>query len=195
MLAIVFVAGTFGLNFQLTSALMATGVFHRGPGEYGLLGSFLAVGSLTGALLAARRESPRTTLVVGGAVGFGLLEVAAGFAPSYVAFALLTPLLGLAALTMITSANTYLQVTTEAGMRGRVMALYLTVFMGGTPLGSPLIGWLGEAFGPRWTLWLGGAVTALGALAAHLLLGPRRAAAAAPGRRRRGAREVPAQPF
>ncbi len=195
VLAIVFVAGTFGLNFQLTSALMATGVFHRGPGEYGLLGSFLAVGSLTGALLAARRESPRTTLVVGGAVGFGLLEVAAGFAPSYVAFAVVTPLLGLAALTMITSANTYLQVTTEAGMRGRVMALYLTVFMGGTPLGSPLIGWLGEAFGARWTLWVGGAVTAVGALAAHVQLSPRRAVETPPGRRRRGAREVPAQPF
>lgn len=189
VLAIVFVAGTFGLNFQMTSALMATGVFHRGPAEYGLLGSFLAVGSLTGALLAARREKPRPELIVAGAVVFGLLEVAAGFAPSYVVFALLTPLLGLAALTMITSANAYLQVTTEAGMRGRVMALYLTVFMGGTPVGAPLIGWVGEAFGPRWTLWLGGGVTELGALTAHLLLGAR------PGSRRHsGGRSGPGGP-
>ncbi|GGO90188.1 MFS transporter [Nocardioides phosphati] len=192
VLAIVFVAGTFGLNFQMTSALMATGVFHRGPGEYGLLGSFLAVGSLSGALLAARRETPRPALIVGGAVVFGLLEVASGFAPSYVVFALLTPLLGLSALTMITSANAYVQVTTEAGMRGRVMALYLTVFMGGTPFGSPLIGWLGEEFGARWTLWLGGGVTAVGALAAHLLLGGRRTLAAAAESRAEAAREAAA---
>ncbi|MDO7868667.1 MFS transporter [Nocardioides jiangxiensis] len=171
VLAIVFVAGTFGLNFQLTSALMATNVFGRGPGEYGLLGSVLALGSLTGALVAARRETPRPRLIVAGAIVFGVLEVAAGSAPSYLLFALAAPLLGFSALTMITAANGYLQVTTEAGMRGRVMALYLTVFMGGTPFGSPLIGWVGEAFGPRWTLWLGGGVTALGALVAHLLLG------------------------
>lgn len=195
VLAVVFVAGTFGLNFQMTSALMATGVFHRGPGEYGLLGSFLAVGSLSGALLAARRESPRPSLIVTGAVVFGLLEVAAGSAPSYVVFALATPFLGLSALTMITSANAYVQVSTEPGMRGRVMALYLTVFMGGTPLGSPLIGWLGEALGPRWTLWLGGGITALGALAAHLLLGGRRSLVAAPPHREEPAPEVPAQSF
>ena len=171
VLAVVFVAGTFGLNFQLTSALMATHVYGRGPGEYGLLGSILALGSLAGALVAARRETPRPRLIVGGAIVLGLLEMAAGSAPSYLLFALAAPLLGFSALTMITSANGYLQVTTEAGMRGRVMALYLTVFMGGTPLGSPLVGWVGEAFGPRWTLWVGGGVTALGALAAHLLLG------------------------
>jgi MFS family permease len=192
VLAVVFVAGTFGLNFQMTSALMATGVFHRGPGEYGLLGSFLAVGSLTGALVAARRETPRPSLIVGGAVVFGLLEVAAGCAPSYLVFALATPLLGLSALTMITSANAYVQVTTEAGMRGRVMALYLTVFMGGTPIGSPLIGWLGEEFGARWTLWLGGGVTAVGALAAHLLLGGRRALVAAAQGREEAGREAAA---
>jgi MFS family permease len=171
VLAVVFVAGTFGLNFQLTSALMATHVYGRGPGEYGLLGSILALGSLTGALVAARRETPRPRLIVAGAIVFGLLEIAAGSAPSYLLFALAAPLLGFSALTMITAANGYLQVTTEAGMRGRVMALYLTVFMGGTPIGSPLVGWVGEAFGPRWTLWVGGGVTAAGALAAHLLLG------------------------
>jgi MFS family permease len=192
VLAVVFVAGTFGLNFQMTSALMATGVFHRGPGEYGLLGSFLAIGSLSGALLAARRETPRPALIVGGAVVFGLLEVAAGSAPSYVVFALATPLLGLSALTMITSANAYVQVTTEAGMRGRVMALYLTVFMGGTPFGSPLIGWLGGEFGARWTLWLGGGVTALGALAAYVLLGGRAALVAAAEGRDEAEREAAA---
>jgi MFS family permease len=164
ILGIVFFAGTFGLNFQMTSALMATEVFDRGPTEYGLLGTFLAVGSLSGALLAARRERVRHRYVVGAAIAFGLLEVVAGLAPSYVAFALLCPLLGLAALTMITSANAHLQLQSAPQMRGRVMALYMMIFIGGTPLGAPFIGWVGETFGARWTLLVGGALTALGAL-------------------------------
>ncbi|WP_101525255.1 MFS transporter [Nocardioides houyundeii] len=167
ILAIVFVAGTFGLNFQLTSALMATEVFGKGPTEYGMLGTFLAVGSLTGALLAARRERVRHRLVVGAALVFGAVEVVSGLAPTYLTFALLAPVLGLTSLTMITAANAYMQMSTESGMRGRVMALYLMVFMGGTPVGAPVLGWIGEAFGARWTLLLGGGITMAGvALAA-----------------------------
>ena len=169
ILAVVFFAGTFGLNFQMTSALMATEVFDKGPTEYGLLGTFMAVGSLAGSLLAAGRVRVRHRMVVGAAVAFGAIEVVAGVAPSYLTFALLCPLLGLAALTMITGANTFMQMNTEAGMRGRVMALYLMVFMGGTPLGSPLIGWVGEVFGARWTLIVGGLVTILGVLAASAI--------------------------
>ena len=123
ILGIVFFTGTFGLNFQMTSALMATEVFGRGPTEYGLLGTFLAVGSLTGSLMAARRERVRHRMVITAAVAFGALEVVAGLAPSYLVFALLCPLLGFAALTMITSANAHLQLHTTPVMRGRVMAL------------------------------------------------------------------------
>lgn len=169
ILAIVFSVGTFGLNFQMTSALMATEIFDRGATEYGLLGSFLAVGSLAGALLAARREVFSLRLVVAAAIAFGLVEVVAGLAPSYVTFALLCPVLGLASLTLITSANGYMQMNSGAGIRGRVMALYLMVFMGGTPIGAPVIGWVGEMFGARWTLILGGVLTVLGvAVAAGL---------------------------
>lgn len=184
ILGIVFFTGTFGLNFQMTSALMATEVFGRGPTEYGLLGTFLAVGSLAGSLLAARRERVRHRMVVGAAVAFGTLEVVAGLAPSYLVFALLCPLLGFAALTMITSANAHLQLGTTPAMRGRVMALYMMIFIGGTPLGSPLIGWVGEAFGARWTLVVGGVATVLGTLlCAALFLGVRRVLTAlrAPG--------------
>ncbi|WP_460734029.1 MFS transporter [Nocardioides ginkgobilobae] len=184
ILGIVFFAGTFGLNFQMTSALMATDVFDKGPTEYGLLGTFLAVGSLTGSLVAARRERVRHRLVVGAAVAFGVLEVVAGLAPSYLTFALLCPLLGLAALTMITSANAHLQLQTTPAMRGRVMALYMMIFIGGTPLGAPFIGWVGETYGARWTLLVGGAATVLGTLlCAALFLGPRRVLTAlqAPG--------------
>ena len=165
ILCTVFFAGTFGLNFQMTSALMATHVFHKGATEYGLLGSIMAIGSLTGALLAARRKRIRLRLVVGAALVFGVVEIAAGLMPTYVAYAAITPLLGLTALTMITAANTTMQLATAPGLRGRVMALYLMVFMGGTPLGSPFIGWIGEQFGPRWTLIGGGGLTILGVLA------------------------------
>ena len=93
----------------------------------------------------------------------------AGLAPSYVVFALLCPLLGLSALTMITSANAHLQLSTAPEMRGRVMALYMMIFIGGTPLGAPFIGWVGEAYGARWTLVVGGLLTMLGTLVASAL--------------------------
>ena len=166
VLAIVFFAGTFGLNFQLTSALMATEVFGKGATEYGLLGTFMAVGSLTGSLLAARRIRVRQRLIVVAALTFAVVEMVAGAMPTYLAFALMTPLLGITALTMITAANTFVQLNTDPGMRGRVMALYMMIFIGGTPLGAPLIGWIGEVAGARWTLWIGGAATAVGVLAA-----------------------------
>jgi MFS family permease len=165
ILSIVFFAGTFGLNFQMTSALMATHVFHKGATEYGLLGSAMAVGSLTGALMAARRVRIRLRLVAGAALLFGAVEIVAGMVPTYLTFVLIVPLLGFSALTMITSANTTMQLATAPHLRGRVMALYLMVFMGGTPIGSPFIGWIGEQFGARWTLIGGGGLTMLGVLA------------------------------
>ena len=188
VLAIVFFAGTFGLNFQITSALMATEVFGKGASEYGLLGTFMAVGSLTGALLAARRVRVGHRLIVGAALAFASVEIAAGFMPTYVAFAVLTPLLGLSALTMITAANSFMQLHTDPGMRGRVMALYMMIFIGGTPLGAPLVGWIGEVAGARWTLWLGGLATLVGVLGAsafYLRTQPRvaRDAAATPAER------------
>ena len=166
ILTVVFFTGTFGLNFQMTSALMATEVFGKGAGEYGLLGSIMAIGSLGGALLAARREQPRVSLVVGAALLFSAVEVLAGVMPTYTTYAIVLPFLGLTALTMITTANATIQMTSSPEMRGRVSALYLMVFMGGTPLGSPLIGWVGETFGARWTLVGGGIATALGVLLA-----------------------------
>jgi MFS family permease len=164
VLAIVFFAGTFGLNFQMTSALMATDVYGKGASEYGLLGTTMAIGSLSGALLAARRGRPRHRLVIGAAVLFGIAEVVAGLLPTFLTFALWTPVLGLTALTMITAANATVQLSVAPMMRGRVMALYMMIFMGGTPVGAPIVGWIGETFGARWTLIGGGGMTVLGTL-------------------------------
>jgi len=169
ILAIVFFAGTFGLNFQMTSALMATEVFHKGASEYGVLGSIMAIGSLSGALLAARRGQPRHRLVILAAVGFGAAEVVAGLLPTYLVFAVWLPVLGLSALTMITAANATMQLSVAPELRGRVMALYMMIFMGGTPLGAPIVGWVGETFGARWTLIGGGGVTIVGTLLAVIV--------------------------
>lgn len=182
ILAIVFSAGTFGLNFQMTSALMATEVFGKGPTEYGLLGTFLAVGSLTGALVAAGRTRVRHRLVIGAGLVFGAVVTIAGLMPSYLTYALVTPLIGLSALTLITSANAYMQLHTEPGMRGRVMALYMMIFMGGTPAGAPVIGWIGETFGARWTLVLGGLLTIAGVVLATLVFARARGISVVPHR-------------
>lgn len=169
MLAIVFFAGTFGLNFQMTSALMATEVYGKGASEYGLLGTTMAIGSLSGALLAARRGRPRHRLVILSALGFGFAEIVGGLLPTYLTFAIWTPVLGLLALTMITAANATVQLSVSPELRGRVMALYMMIFMGGTPLGAPIVGWVGETFGARWMLIGGGGMTVLGTLIAVLI--------------------------
>ncbi|GAA1590538.1 MFS transporter [Kribbella sancticallisti] len=174
VLVAVFFAGTFGLNFQMTSALMATSAFHKGPGEYGILGSILAIGSLAGALLAARRVRTRARLVIGAALAFGVMVVVSGLMPTYLSFAIVLPLVGFTALTMLTAANATMQLGIEPTMRGRVMALYMTVLMGGTPIGSPFIGWVGESFGARWSLIVGGGLTILGTVGSVLYFNRRR---------------------
>ncbi len=192
ILTIVFFAGTFGFNFQMTSALMATEIFHKGAGEYGILGTTMAVGSLTGALLAARRGRPRHRLVIGAAVAFGLAEIVAGMMPSYLAFMVITPVIGVFAITMANSANATVQISVSPLMRGRVMALYMMIFMGGTPLGAPIVGWVGQTFGARWTLIGGGGVTIAGTVLAALLFS--RATGLVAGYRRRPAEPDEVEP-
>lgn len=156
--------GTFGMNFQITTALMATSVYGKGAGEYGLLGSIMAVGSLGGALLAARRGRPRVRLLLGAAAVFGCCCLLSSAMPTYATFAAALVPVGLSSLTLMTAANATVQLATAPEMRGRVMALYVTILMGGTPLGAPVVGWIGQAFGARWTIAVGGAVTLASAL-------------------------------
>ncbi len=164
--AIVFVHGTFAMNFQMTTALMATTVYGKGPTEFGLLGSIMALGSLAAALLAARRPEPRLSIVLTGLAAFVVASTAAALAPSYWAFALLLVPVGLTAMTILPTANSLVQLAVEPEMRGRVMALYLAIFMGGTPIGAPLIGWIGATWGARWTIGIGAAADAVVLVAA-----------------------------
>ncbi len=157
---IVFMLGTFGMNFQITNALMATEVFGAGADAYGILGSIMAVGSLTAALMAARRPRPRLSIMLGALAGFAIATFALALAPTYEAFALLLIPVGLTALTVMTTANASVQLSTDPIMRGRVMALYMMIFLGGTPIGAPMIGWIGDAWGARWTVLIGAIATA-----------------------------------
>ena len=170
IMALVFVLGTFGMNFQMTTALMATAVFHQGAGAYGLLGSIMAVGSLSAALMSARRPNPRLRILLAALAGFAVASAAAALAPSYLWFAVLLIPVGLTALTVLTTANSMVQLSVDPAMRGRVMALYMAVFLGGTPLGSPVIGWIGSTLGARWTILIGSVATGLAVVAAMLYL-------------------------
>lgn len=170
IMTVAFFVGTFGLNYQLTLALMTTQEFGLGPAEFGVASTVLALGSLTGSLLAARRGQPPLRLVVLAAVWFGAAASLAAAMPSYATFLIALPLVGAGALTLITAMQAYLQLHSAPEVRGRVMGLYLLVFMGGTPLGSPLVGWVGETISPRWSIALGGIVSVVAAVAAAWLL-------------------------
>lgn len=152
VMLLVFVFGTFGMNFQITTALMATTVFGKGPTEFGILGSVVAIGSFTGALMSARRGTARLRTLLLALSGFTVASTAAALAPSYVTFAVLLVVLGFTALTALTTANAMVQTRVDPLLRGRVMALYMAIFMGGTPVGAPIIGWIGDLFGARWTI-------------------------------------------
>lgn len=170
VMALVFVLGTFGMNFQMTMALMATKAFDKGASEFGLLGSLMALGSLTAALLSARRARPRLRVLLTALIGFVLAATAAALAPTYWVFAGTLVLVGLTALTAMTTANAMVQTRVAPEMRGRVMALYMAILMGGTPFGAPMIGWISEQFGPRWTIGIGAVAVALALAAASVYL-------------------------
>jgi MFS family permease len=171
VLALVFVVSTLGINFYLTLPLLARNVFHGGPESYGLLTTVLAVGSLVGASLGARRVgTPRLRTVIGAGLAFGVLETVAGLMPTLVSTAVVLVPTGLAALLFTTAANARVQMSVEPSMRGRVMGLYILLFLGGTPLGAPLLGWCGEQLGGRAPTVVGGVASVLAVLVVVLVL-------------------------
>ncbi|MFF9626282.1 MFS transporter [Streptomyces griseosporeus] len=169
-IALVGFVGTFGFNFPVYLSAFADDVFHAGAGSYSLFNTLMAVGSLAGALLAARRGTARMRVLIMAAVTFGLLETIAALAPSLWLFALLMAPIGMFGMTVNVTANTSVQMATDPAMRGRVMALYMMVFMGGSPVGAPIAGWITDAYGVRAGLAVGGAISALAATAIALVL-------------------------
>ena len=129
------------------------------------------MGSLFAAIVSTRLDQRRKPLFISAcATIFGVALVVQAFMPSYLAFALTLPLCGFFALTTMISANTYVQATTPHELRGRVMGFYILIFLGATPVGSPLIGWLADAIGVRQTVALCGAITALGSVFVYFLM-------------------------
>lgn len=152
VLLMLFLIGTFGLNFPIFISTMTVRAFHAGAGRYGLLSSTLAVGSVTGALLAARRGRARIVLLCGASAMFGLGCLLAALMPNYVTFGAVLVMIGIAAQTFTTSTNSLVQLSTDPAMRGRVVAILLAIALGCTPLGAPLVGWVADTWGPRWAL-------------------------------------------
>jgi MFS family permease len=157
ILVMLFLIGTFGINFPIFISTMSVGVFHAGAGQFGLLTSMMALGSVAGALLSARRERPGMSVMVAAAAIFGCGFSIAAAMPSYGLFGCALFIIGLSAQTFTTTANSTIQLSTEPEMRGRVIALFLAIAVGATPIGAPFVGWVADTFGPRWALGVGAA--------------------------------------
>jgi MFS family permease len=173
LLLLVFCVSTFGMTFFSTLANVAANVFHRSATGYGLLTTMMAVGTLAGAVLAARRSTrgrPRLRVVLGGALVFGVLEIALAAMPTYLLFGLMLIPIGGAVITFVTAANSTIQLSVSAEVRGRVMGLYMLAFLGGNPVGAPLAGWLAEQFGGRSPYYAGGVISVLAVGACALVL-------------------------
>lgn len=159
----VFFAATFGLNFQIFNALMARGEFNKGAASFGLLGTFIAVGSLSGALISARLEKQRNTMfVIRMGTVFSIAVLALSIMPTYTLYAIWLPFCGFTALTMLITANSLMQMHSDPAIRGRITGIYLLIFMGGTPFGSLAIGYLVEAIGVRESVAVCGGISLIG---------------------------------
>ena len=152
VLIMVGVVGTFGMNFSIFTSTMATITFHKGAAEFGMLSSVMAIGSVTGALFSARQQRPRMRTLFTSAAMFGIASGLAALMPTFEMFTLSLILIGFSALMFITTANSMVQTSVKPSMRGRVMALYMAIFVGGTPIGAPFVGFIVNQFGPRWGL-------------------------------------------
>jgi MFS family permease len=173
VLTLVFLVSTFAITFFTTLAVIAANVFHKEADGYGLLSTMLAVGTLTGALMAARRSArgkPKRRVLFGSALVFGALEIVAGLMPTYLLFAIALIPVGFALMTLMTTANSTVQLSVSQEMRGRVMGLYMLVFLGGNPIAGPLTGWMADTFGGRSPFIIGGAAAMLAAVVCGAIL-------------------------
>jgi MFS family permease len=177
ILVMLFLLGTFGMNFPIFISTMAVNVFHSDARAFGLLSSIMAVGTVSGALFVASRQKQSLASLMAGAGVFGIGCTLAALAPGYWWFAATLTIIGAAGLTFINGTNSIMQLSTEPAMRGRVMALRVAVALGGAPLGAPIVGWVANHFGPRWALGIGAGAGFTAALVAAYVLARRQATA------------------
>ena len=174
ILIMLFLIGTFAMNFPIFISTMAVNVFHSDARGFGLLSSIMAAGTLSGALFAAGGKKPGLASLSVGAGVFGLGCTLAAIAPGYWWFAAALAVSGAALLTLTNSSNSIMQLSTEPSMRGRVMALRVGIALGGMTIGAPIVGWVANHFGPRWSLGIGAVSGFAAALVALLFLARRK---------------------
>ena len=156
-LVMLFIVGTYGLNFPVFISTMSITTFHGGAHLYGILSSMMAIGSVLGALHVAGKTAPNLSFLTLSALGFGIVGTIAALMPVAALFGVFLVALGVTTQMFTTTANSLVQLSTDPSMRGRVMAIYMGIFLGCTPLGAPLVGWIADAYGPRWSLGVGAA--------------------------------------
>jgi MFS family permease len=165
--------GALGLNMPIVLSAYAKDVFHSGASGYGFLNSMVALGSMAGALRSASRPHSRLRGIVVAAGVFGIAEAVTSLAPNQALFAVSLIAVGAAALTFLTAANSTVQTSADDAIRGRVMSLYMLVLIGGTPIGSPLVGLVAEHAGVRDAMLMCGVAPALAAGVVALVIGRR----------------------
>jgi MFS family permease len=170
ILVMLFLIGTFGLNFPIFISAMAVNVFHTDARGFGLLSSIMSIGTMSGAFLLAGRDKPTFASLLLGSGWLGIGCSLAAFSPGYWWFAAALAVIGVAALTFTTATNSMMQLSTRPTMRGRVMALRVGVALGGTAIGAPMVGWVANHFGPRWSLGTGAVSAFLAAIVAALMM-------------------------
>ena len=165
-LLMIAVIGTLAWEFQVSLPLMASKVFHGGAASYGVMASVMGGGAVVGGLISAARARPRARALCLAAIGWGIAILAAAVAPSFALELAALVFVGYGSITFNSLAKTTLQLAAKPEMRGRVMALWALAWLGSTPIGGPIVGWVGQAIGPRWALVIGGvAALACGVLA------------------------------
>jgi MFS family permease len=158
-LVMIAVVGTLAWEFQVTLPLMASKVFHGGAAAYGVMASVMGAGAVAGGLISAARPRPRARALCLAAVGWGIAILAAAVAPNMVIELAALVFVGYGSITFNSMAKTTLQLASRPEMRGRVMALWGLAWLGSTPIGGPIVGWIGQNAGARWSLVIGGLAT------------------------------------
>jgi MFS family permease len=165
-LVMIAVIGTLAWEFPVTLPLMARNIFHGGPGAYGVMGSVMGIGAVAGGLVAVARPRPRTRALCLAAIGWGIAILAASAAPNLPLELAALVFVGYGSITFNSFAKTTLQLAAAPSMRGRVMALWAVAWLGSTPIGGPIVGWVGQHLGARYGLVIGGAAALVCGLAA-----------------------------
>jgi MFS family permease len=164
VLLMIAVIGTLAMNFQVVLPVIAKNVFHGNASTYGFFSALMGFGALSGALVAATRTRPTVKLLAAASTAFGLAMIADAAAPTLMLERIALVLTGMASITFMSSANATIQLTSRPEMRGRVMSIYMLLFLGSTPIGGPIVGWIGQQWSARWSFAVGGVSCLVGAL-------------------------------